>query len=424
MKNAVNTIARVTGIFATVIFALLLIWYLIRYFTESAGYAPLNEKRKPMQVREARAPLWEVIVWTLAAFAVSRMLMYLGGIIGAAEAGRLQAYLSAPEQFWTRWDADHYVGLIENWYVNEGDPRLHIVFFPLFPMLGRLLHLTTGISPTACGYIVSNLAFIGCGIVMFRLTEITYGKNTGLKALWFMNLSPLTLFCSLPYTESVFMLTTLLAVYFARRKKFAAAVIMGALAANSRMVGMATAIPIFYELLSSVKEKTFKSYALAVLKVLPVSLGLLAYLALNLEVTGDAFKFMEYQSGHWSQNFGSLANTLNYTIKNAYDFHAEGYIVGVWRPQTIAILAALVLFLLMLRKAHPGDMGYSLVYYYCSVAPTWLLSGPRYLTAMYAAYPFMARIFRDTGAFIAVSLVLAVLCVIAGSMFSIQGCIL
>ena len=424
MKNAVNTAAHITGIFATVIFVLLLIWYLIRYFTESLGYAPLIEKNRPMQLHEARTPLWQVVIWTLAAFAVSRMLMYLGGIIGAADAGRLQAYFSSPEHFWTRWDADHYVGLIENWYVNEGDPRLHIVFFPLFPLLGRILHLTTGISPAACGYIVSNLAFIGCGIAMFRLAEITYGKNIGLKAMWLMNLSPLTLFCSLPYTESVFMLTTILAVYFSRGKKFAAAVIMGALAANSRMVGMATAIPIFYEMLSSVKEKTFKSYALCVLKVLPVSLGLIAYLALNLEVTGDAFKFMEYQSEHWSQNFGSLANTLTYTINNAYEFHAEGYIIGVWRPQTIAILGALVLFLLMLRKAHPGDMGYSLVYYYCSVAPTWLLSGPRYLTAMYAAYPFMARIFREDGAFIAVSLVLAVLCVVAGSMFSIQGCIL
>ena len=133
---------------------------------------------------------------------------------------------------------------------------------------------------------------------------------------------------------------------------------------------------------------------------------------------------MEYQSSHWSQNFGSLLNTLTYTINNAFEFHVESYITGVWLPQTIAIIAALVLFVLMLRKAHPGDMGYSLVYFYCSVAPTWLLSGPRYLTAMYAAYPFMARLFRESGAFVAVCLMLAVRCVIAGMMFAIQGCIL
>ena len=424
MKQTVDFIARSTGIAATAVFILLLIWYLARYFTESAGIAPLLPKKRPMRLHRTDTPLWQVLVIVLVAFAVSRMLMYLGGVLGAANEGRLASYLSDPEQFWTRWDADHYVGLIKNWYVNEGDPRLHIVFFPLFPALGRLIYLVTGLSPSACGYIVSNAAFIGCGVAMYRIAEMTYGKSAGMRAVWLMYLSPLTLFCSLPYTESVFMLTTMLAVLFARRRRFIPAVIMGALAANSRMVGMATAIPIFYEMLAASEEKGSKKYALSAVKVLPVALGLAAYLALNYQITGDPFRFMEYQSSHWSQNFGSLLNTLTYTINNAFEFHVESYIIGVWLPQTIAIIAALVLFALMLRKAHPGDMGYSLVYFYCSVAPTWLLSGPRYLTAMYAAYPFMARLFRESGAFVAVCLMLAVRCVIAGMMFAIQGCIL
>ncbi len=424
MKETVNTLARLTGITATIVFILLLIWYLVRYFTESAGHAPLAAGKKVMRIYHPRTPLWQVVLWVLAAFAVSRMLMYIGGAAGSAESGKLASYLANPEQYWTRWDANHYVGLIENWYVNEGDPRLHIVFFPLYPALGRLLHLSTGISPIACAYIVSNAAFIGCGVVMFRLGEMTYGRGAGMKAMWFMNLSPLSLFCSLPYTESIFMLTTMLAVYFARRRKFVLAVAMGALAANSRMVGMATAIPIFYEMLAVNRDRSAKGYALCIVKVLPVSIGLLAYLGLNYQITGDAFRFMEYQSSHWSQNFGSLLNTLTYTINNAYDFHVQSYINGVWLPQTIAIIAALILFALMLRKAHPGDMGYSLVYYYCSVAPTWLLSGPRYLTAMYTAYPFMAKLFRDNIAFIAVCIAFAVRCVIAGMMFSVQGCIL
>ena len=378
----------------------------------------------PMQPRKAQTPVWKVLFWVFTAFLVSRALMFLGSVIGAAMDGSLDSYLMYPVDRWVRWDADHYVGLIENWYVNEGDPRLHIVFFPLFPAIGRLIHMVTGISPQACGFLVANLAFLGCGYVIYRLTEVTYGSRTALKALWFLNLSPLTLFCSIPYTESVFMLTTLMAVYFARRRWFIAAVIMGALSANSRMVGMATAIPIFYEMLAASKDSGFKKYVLSVLKVLPVALGLIAYLGLNWQVTGDPFRFMEYQSSHWSQNFGSLYNTIQYTLKYAVEFHTESYIIGVWRPQLIAIICALILFALMARRAHPGDMGYSLIYYYCSVAPTWLLSGPRYLTAMYASYPFMALLFRDRGGFIAVCLLLGVRCMTAGAMYAIQGCIL
>lgn len=424
MNEAITTMSRIAGAAATAVFIALLIWYLIRYFTESAHRSVIRDSRLPMRPLKVSVRPGRVIFWVFVAFIVSRLTIFLGSVIGAALDSCLDAYLADPISRWIRWDGNHYIGLIENWYVNEGDPRLHIVFFPLYPAICRLMHLATGISAEACAFTVSNAAFLGCGYLIFRLTEITYGPKTAFRALWFMNLSPLTLFCSITYTESVFMLTTLGAVYFARRRMFIPAVIMGALSANSRMVGMATAIPIFYEMLAAVDKKTVKSYLACVLRVLPVALGLIAYLLLNYQVTGHPFTFMEYQSSHWSQNFGSLYNTVGYTFTNAFNFHVESYISGVWRPQLIALFTALILFAFMIKRAHPGDMGYSLIYYYCSVAPTWLLSGPRYLTAMYAAYPFMALIFRSKPAFIAICILLGVRCMAAGAMFAIHGCIL
>lgn len=424
MQNSLNSISGLAGIAATFVFVALLAWYLVRYFSEAEGFTPLSGKYRP-RLHSPREPFLKVIVWVLAAFILSRGLMFLGGALAANAQGSLDTYLSHPDWYWTRWDGHHYIGLIENWYVNEGDPRLHIVFFPLYPAIGRLIYLATGLSPTVCAYLVANLMFIGCGFIMFRLAEVTYGRKAGLKSMWLMCLSPLTLFCSTTYTESTFMFTTMCAVFLARRRRFFWAVLFGALSANSRMVGMATAIPIFFEMLrANSGMHRVKRYAVCVLKVLPVSLGLLAYLALNYEVTGDPFRFMVYQSEHWSQNFGSLANTLDYTIKNAISFHVDTYKIGVWIPQIIAIVLALVIFASVLRRSHPGDIGYSLVYFYCSVAPTWLLSGPRYLTAMYASYPFMAVLFRKTWAFIVLCTLLAALCMLGGAMFAVNGCIL
>lgn len=424
MNKWLYNAADFAGIFATCIFILLLVWYLIRYFAGAESKQPRLFSKSTNKLPTPATPLPKVIMWVLIAFVVSRGLMYLGGLWAAQRAGSLASYLANPEAYWTRWDGHHYIGLIENWYVNEGDPRLHIVFFPLYPAIGRLIHLATGLSATACAYLVSNLAFLGCGIVMFYLAEVTYGKKAGLRAMWFMNLSPLTLFCSTTYTESVFMLTTLAAVYLARRRKFFWAVAMGALSANSRMVGMATAIPIFYEMLRASDGPRLRRYAGCVLRVLPVSLGLIAYLALNWQVTGDPFRFLVYQSEHWSQNFGSLYNTLSYTMVNAFEFYDTGYRIGVWIPQLLAILIALILFIAVIWRSHPGDMGYSLVYYYCSIAPTWLLSGPRYLTAMYTAYPLMAMLFRRRWAFVSICILFAALCVLGGAMFSVRGCIL
>lgn len=424
MYESLDKVTSYAGIAATFIFLALLVWYLFRYFTEAEGFAPISGRYAP-KLHRSSAPLWKIILWVFAAFVVSRGLMFLGGALAADAQGSLESYIKNPSWYWTRWDGHHYIGIIENWYVNEGDPRLHIVFFPLYPAIGRIIHLATGLSPTACAYLVANLMFIGCGIVMFRLADTTYGRGAGMKAMWLMNLSPLTLFCSTTYTESTFMFTTLCAVYFARRRRFIWAVIFGALSANSRMVGMATAIPIFFELLrANTSMPRIKRYVSCVLRVLPVAAGLVAYLALNYAVTGDPFRFMVYQSEHWSQNFGSLANTLDYTIRNAATFHIDSYKIGVWIPQLIAIIISLILFAVMLRRSHPGDMGYSLVYFYCSVAPTWLLSGPRYLTAMYASYPFMAVLFRKTWSFILICLILGALCILGGAMFAVKGCIL
>ena len=413
-------IGTIIGWLAMGVFVALLIWYLIRYFTEAFGHEYLGKRAAYSE----RAGWLRVLGLVIAAFVLSRLLMYGGGALMAWKNGELANYFYNPTWYWTHWDGHHYIGLIENWYVNEGDSRFHIVFFPLYPAIGRAIHLLTGLSATAVAYLVSNAAFIAAGVLMYRVAEMGQGGAGALRATLLFMFSPLTVFCSAPYTESVFILATLAGVYMARRRHFFWAVLFGALSANARMCGMATAIPIFYEMLSALKRRGVKDIALCVAKVLPVSLGLLAYIWLNWNVTGDPFRFLQYQSEHWSQNFGSLVNTIEYTFANALEYHLFSYRIGVWIPQIIAIFAALILFCLVLRRAHPGDAGYALVYYYASVAPTWLLSGPRYLTAMYAAYPMLALITRRGWVFAVVFSVMAALCAVAGAMYLVMGCIL
>jgi len=156
----------------------------------------------------------------------------------------------------------------------------------------------------------------------------------------------------------------------------------------------------------------------------PIEYILLAYLGLNWQITGDPFRFLVYQAENWSQRFGSLMNTMNYTLENALTFYDMGYRMGVWIPQIIAIVLALILFGASPRRTHPGDAGYGLVYFYASVAPTWLLSGPRYLTAMYPSYLILALISRKRPVYFILLGLFAVLCAVAGAMFAVKGCIL
>ncbi len=365
-----------------------------------------------VDARAERLSAGRILWMVLALFGLSRLLMLAATSAYAAANGSLEYYLEHLWEHWRRWDARHYLDLMEQWYVTEGDLRLSLVFFPLYPLLGRALVLL-GVSARAAGMLLSNAALIGCGWVLTALVQETYGAKIARRALALFFFCPVTFFFSMPYTESIFLLTTLMAVWLARRGRFGWAVVCGALAANARMVGMAAAIPIFWEMLRRAwndyarrkadarrTDGAFVKRALGcVLRVLPVSVGLLLYLALNWQLYRNPLQFLIFQRENWSQQMGSLANTVHYTLANALVYDKLLYRLGVWIPQILTLFGAIALMAATARKQHPGDAAYALVYFYMSVSPTWLLSGTRYVAAMYALYPMLALLPRGKRGF-------------------------
>ena len=73
---------------------------------------------------------------------------------------------------------------------------------------------------------------------------------------------------------------------------------MGAYAAFTRSPGLILVVPILFELVRS------RAKAREYIALFMVPLGFAAYCMINYSVSGDAFKFMEYQSIHWHQQLG------------------------------------------------------------------------------------------------------------------------
>ena len=382
------------------LFAALVIAELVRYFRTA-----LMEPVEPRPAVEAPLPARRVLGEALAAFLASRLAVVLVALVcHRIRAGTFEGFFPVFAGKLRPWDADHYLGIIENWYVVEGDARLHIVFLPLFPAVARGLYLLTGMSSFAAAEIVSNAALVGCGWAMFRLAEGEGGAALGRRAMWLMLLTPMTYFYSIPYTESTFLLMTLLAVLFARRRRFALAVLFGALAANARIVGMAAAIPIYWEMLRYDREANpsrtpVRRALICAAKVLPVAAGLGLYMYGNWRLYGNPAQFMVFQRENWSQRVGTLSNTFRYCMTNALTYDDMLYRLGVWWPQALLLAGLPLLVLWRRRKECPGDTGYLLAFFYVSFVPTWLLSGPRYLSAAYALYPLLARIPRGRRGF-------------------------
>ena len=393
---------------ATAAWLALLVVLLIRYFGEALGFLP----GQPPLKEEAPRPL-RAAAHVLLAFVLSRGLMLLAAYVYVRIAGNLQWYLHDFPSNWVRWDAPHYIQIAEEWYSNVGDDALMIVFYPLYPALMRLLSLT-GLSATASGFWISNACLLGSGFAMHALVRHDRGEAAAARAVWLMMFNPLALFFSIPYSESLFFLLCVLTALAARKKRYLLAVLFGALCSATRSLGILVAPVVFFSMLQDAwqqyslargadarrRDPAFLGRAaLCVVRVLPVTLGLIAYLLINYQVTGNALTFLTYQSEHWSQNFGSLFNTLSYSFRNALYYDSFQYRICLWIPQVISIVLVLALLWIAWRKHQPGDAAFAILYFYCAIAPTWLLSGPRYLFAMYALYPALAALTRRKWAF-------------------------
>ena len=120
--------------------------------------------------------------------------------------------------------------------------------------------------------------------------------------------------------------------------------------------------------------------------MLLIPLGLAGYLFINYAVTGDPFKFMQYQKEHWSQGFGLFFETAAYQTEYALSASAEGnlrQLFGLWLPNLIYSFGALGLIAAAAKRLRPSYLVYFLAYFAVAIGATWLLSAPRYLAACF-----------------------------------------
>lgn len=328
-------------------------------------------------------PFKRAFLYVLALFALSRLLVFLMATYGAVMTDDISKL--SPLN-WIRWDANHYIGLAENWYVNEGDPRFHIVFFPLYPAVLRMARVLFGWDAGVFGIVFSNACLLASSVALYCLAYEEYGYSRALLSACLFLFSPMTFFYSLPFSESLFFLLTVLSAYMAVKKKFAWAIVFGALSAYTRILGLLSAVVVFYEMIKDQKGLSASGYIKRIMAVSLIGTGFLAYLYLNYSVTGNAFTFLQYQKEHWSQSMGSVGNTLNYTLENALHYDDIYLRLGTWIPQGIGIMGVTALLCASFRLISASEAAYALLYIWFALSPTWLLSGARYISAMYPMY--------------------------------------
>lgn len=355
---------------------------------EAAALSP-DDMLGPRSLRRARRHPWaEIALFVLLSRAVVLIAAYILYSYGKTYPGGLWDTL---EDVWTRSDSASYLGIAERWYVTEGDPRFHIVFFPLYPCVIWLFNLAlnnTFVSAMAVSAVMSIIA----GIFIYEAAAVDMQREAALRSVKYAFAMPAAFFMAAPMTEALFIMLSAAAIYFTRRKKYLIACVLAALSGFTRSVGGLMIVFIAWEItedfISAYKNSTLKEdkrrLVLNALCLLLVPLGLIGYLYINYSVTGDPFTFMRYQKEHWSQGFGFFFEAAETQLNAAVSAAKRGesaLLWGLWIPNLLASFAALILMRMGAKKLRPSYTAYFLAYFVVACGATWLLSAPRYLTA-------------------------------------------
>ena len=138
---------------------------------------------------------------------------------------------------------------------NEGDPRFHIVFYPLYPLTVMVFRFLFMGNTILSAVFVSNICLIVSGVLMYDLVLKEQDRAGARRAVAYLMFCPLSLFYSIPYSEALFLMLCLLSVVLARRRHFGWAVFCGALCAATRSLGVLIAAPVSYTHLDVYKRQ-------------------------------------------------------------------------------------------------------------------------------------------------------------------------
>jgi hypothetical protein len=188
-----------------------------------------------------RANAWIAGWWAASRALVlaTAVLMHLvgpRGLIGHDERAHVLGTLGA-------WDGLWYRTVAANGYLLQSGRQSDPAFFPLYPLLLRVLH-GLGLGYVAAGVVLSQVAFLGALAAFEVLTRELFGPSFAHRTVVYLALFPMGFVFSLAYPESVVLCAIVLAAVAALRGRWITTAILMALGSLARPETLFISIPL------------------------------------------------------------------------------------------------------------------------------------------------------------------------------------
>lgn len=201
------------------------------------------------------------------------------------------------------YDSIHYINMAKSGYTESS----LYAFFPLFPMLIKIVSFIIP-SYQISGALISNIASF---LSLILINDLTKDKNNIGNVICFV-FSPILAFTSIVYTESLFLLLTILGYYLYKKDKYFLSSIVVGLSILTRNSGIilwgAIGLDMLYRLFIK-KETNIKFKNILIFGIISLLIGMLYPIYLYKE-TGDFLKFITVQNDYWNRESGIFINGI------------------------------------------------------------------------------------------------------------------
>jgi hypothetical protein len=287
----------------------------------------------------------------LPAWAVARLLLLAAYVVAVAATDRLTPGVepAALRDGLVAWDGTWYRDLASGGYGSLPDESLR--FFPLYPLLGRLLAVAVAGHEAPALVVVANLASLAFAVGVRRLVLAEgRGRAVAERAVWFTALFPSAFVLAWAYAEAVMLAAVVAALAGARRGRWWWAAGAGLVAGATRPLGLLLVIPVGIEALRVWRRDQGHRRLAAVVATLAPAAGTGAYLAWVRVAYGDPLLPFTVQG----DLRGEAVNPLRRLVDGVGDLLGpERFGDGLHLPFAVAFLV----LLLVTFRSWPASYG-------------------------------------------------------------------
>jgi len=210
------------------------------------------------------------------------------------------------------WDGDWFHDIVEQGYAAL--PRPGLRYFPLFPLLGKVLSTVLFANVGLSLIVVANLFALLAGAMLHRLVLRERGdERLARRATWMLALAPPSFVLVMAYTESLAIFLAIVTFLALRRRRWGWATAGGYLSGLARPLGVLLSIPAAIEVLPDLRQGSWRRRLGALAPVVAPVAGCLTYLAWVGVRFGDPL--LPYSSQQTPEFRGGFANPVVTLVK-------------------------------------------------------------------------------------------------------------